>query len=424
MKEKVTQILVLTLVFLFFASCDSDKNIDPPEKNFFIKYYGLDGDQSAADLFVADDGMLLLGTSQLGSEKRIYLVKVDFDGNLLWQKLLGGPADVARDIEPTNDGNYIILSTYEKTVDDHDVKLITVSPDGNKIDSVVYGSPKKDSPNSVTPLLDNGFIVTGGTQYDTSDFNPEDPEAYSNIFHFRCNASLDFDKVNWYELYGATAQFEVGTKVIQESANRFYVFGYSSQFHNGRGSDDGKLNLLYYLIGGGGTINSQPAFLGDFNQETRSAYVLQVPPELGGGIFQVGTRKNTTGTETLQVSKLRSPLQFNTTDDEQFDKELDIVPRAIEAVSAAASVAGQEGFLVLSEEVRNLDTKNLLLQKITLQGTHQWTVSLGSEEENDEAAAVIELPNGKIIVLGTVELGDNQSKVALFKLNANGRLHE
>jgi hypothetical protein len=423
MKWKAIQIFAITLSLMIFASCDTDRNINRPEKNFFIKYYGLDGDQSAADLFVVEDGIMLLGTSELESVKRIYLVKIDFEGNLIWQKLLGGPADVARDIEPTNDGNFVILSTFEKTVDDFDAKLITVSPDGNKIDSVVYGSPKKDSPNSVTPLLDGGFIVTGGTQYDTSDFNPEDPEAYSNIFHFRCDASLNFDKTNWYELYGATAQFEVGTKVIQESANRFYVFGYSSQFHSGRASDDGKLNLLYYLIGGGGTINSQPAFLGDFNQETRSAYVLQVAPELGGGIFQVGTRANTSGTITLQVSKLRAPLQFNSTDDEQFDKELEFVPRPVEAVSAASSAIGQEGFLVLSEEERNLGTKNLLLQKITLQGTHLWSVSLGSEEENDEAAAVKELPDGKIIVLGTVELGDNQTKMALFKLNADGRLH-
>jgi hypothetical protein len=148
-----------------------------------------------------------------------------------------------------------------------------------------------------------------------------------------------------------------------------------------------------------------------------------VPAALGGGIFEVGTRTNTSGT-ALQVSRLRAPLKFNPTDDEQFDKELEIVQRPVEAVSGAASLMGQEGFLVLSEEVRNVGTKNLLLQKITLQGTHLWTVSLGSEEENDRAAAVRELPDGKIIVLGTVELGDNQSKIALFKLNADGRLHD
>lgn len=424
MKGTAAKLTFLFFVLLFAGSCDTDRNTDDPDKNFFIRYYGIDGNQSAADLFVADDGIILLGNSELGAIKRIYLLKVDFKGNLLWQKLLGGPADVAQDIEPTNDGNYIILATYEKSADDHDIKLITISPDGDKIDSVVYGSPKKDSPRSVTPLFDGGFIVTGGTQYDTSDFNPEDPEAYSNIFHFRCDAALDFNKTNWYELYGATAQFEVGTKVIQESANRFYVFGYSSQYHNGRGTDDGKLNLMYYLIGAGGTINSQPAFLGDFNQVTRSAFVMLVPPELGGGIFEVGTRANSSGTVSLQVSRLRAPLKFNSTDDEQFDKELEVVPRPVEAVSGAASLMGQEGFLVLSEEVRNLETKNLLLQKITLQGTHLWTVSLGSEEENDRAAAVRELPDGKIIVLGTVELGDNQSKIALFKLNAVGRLHD
>ena len=423
MKERAAY-FALAFGFLLIASCDTDKNIASPDKNFFIKYYGIDGNQSGADLFVVDDGILLLGNSELESIKRIYLAKVDFEGKLMWQKLLGGTADVAHDIEPTNDGNFIIVATYEKTIADHDVKLIKVSPEGNKMDSVIYGSPKKDSPKSVTPLLDGGFIVTGGTQYDTSDFNPEDPEAYSNIFHFRCNASLDFNKTNWYELYGATAQFEVGTKVIQESNNRFYVFGYSSQNHKGRASDNRKPNLLYYLIGGGGIINSEPVFLGDYDQETSANYVMEAPSELGGGIFLVGTRKNTSGTATLQVTKLRSPLQFNSTDDEQFDKELEFVSRPVEAVAAAASFAVQEGFLVLAEEERSLDTKNLLLQKITLQGSHVWSVSLGSEEENDKAAAVTELSDGKILVLGTIELGDNQSKLALFKLNSYGRLQD
>jgi hypothetical protein len=388
----------------------------------------MDGNQTAADLLLVEDGILLLGTSERAGANKIYLAKVDFDGNVLWQKVMGGgdggEADWAHDIEPTNEGNYVILSTYEKTADNHDFKLLIVSPDGEKVDSVVYGSPKKDSPKTVTPLLDNGFIVTGGTQYDTSDFNPGDPEAYSNIFHYRCDASLNFNIPNWYELYGATTQFEVGTKVIQESASRFYVFGYTSQFHNGRDADDGKLNMIYYLIGSGGGINSNPAYLGDFNQTTQSAFVMQVPSELGGGIFEVGTRFNTTGTKTLQVSKLRAPLKFNSTDDEQFDKELEFVPRPVEAVAATGSFAKQQGFLVLSEEERALGTKNLLLQRISLQGVHQWTVSLGSEEENDEAAAVVELSDGKILVLGTVELGDNQTKMALFKLNSEGRLHD
>lgn len=415
---------VIILLVSVSSSCDTEKNINSPDKSFFIKYYGLDGDQAGKDLIVLSDGILLLGNSTSQTGKRIYLVKVDFEGRLLWQKLLGGPVDIATDIEPTLDGNFVILATHQKTDEDYDTKLMIVTPEGVKIDSVIYGSPKKDSPKSVTPLLDGGFIVTGGTQYDTSDFNPEDPDTYSNIFHFRCNASLDFDKTNWYELYGATAEFEVGVKVIQETNSRFYVFGYSTQNHKGRPGDNGKLNLLYYLIGSGGIINSEPVFLGDNDQETRANYVMEVPAELGKGIFLVGSRANSSGTATLQVSRLRSPLKFNSIDDKQFDKELAFVPRPVSAISASASLFEQEGFLVLSEEVRNLGTKNLLLQKINLQGSHLWSVSIGSDEEDDEAAAVKELPDGKILVLGTVELGDNQTKMALFKLNSSGRLQE
>jgi hypothetical protein len=117
-------------------------------------------------------------------------------------------------------------------------------------------------------------------------------------------------------------------------------------------------------------------------------------------------------------------LKFTPTDDKQLDEEINIIQRPLEAVSATASLSTPQGYLLLAEESRNLGTKNISLSKIDQSGIVIWSVSLGSEEENDEAAAVVELADGKILVLGTVELGDNQSKMALFKLNQTGKLHE
>jgi hypothetical protein len=38
------------------------------------------------------------------------------------------------------------------------------------------------------------------------------------------------------------------------------------------------------------------------------------------------------------------------------------------------------------------------------------------------AAAVTELPDGKVVVLGTMGLADNQFKIAFIKLNRSGQL--
>jgi hypothetical protein len=423
MRRFLRSIFGLLWILIIGNGCDTSGNVEDPATNAFIKYYGGDGDQSGADMLVLEDGnIVLLGNTRIGTSKRIYFVKVDPLGNVIREKTLGDPTDVAVDIEPVGNGNLIILSRFERSNDNHDFKLLLVDDDGNKIDSVIYGFPKKDFPHSVTPLSDGGFIVTGATQYDPTGFDPPDPESYSNIFHMRCDASFDFENSLWEETYGNPFEFDAGVKVFEGTNQQFYVFGYSSYDHFE--NPNGNLNLEYYPISAEGSAADQPSFLGDYEQNTTLAHVLVAPPEFGGGFFQIGTKTTGLGAVTLHVAKLRSPLSFNS-DDELLDKEIGLITRPMEAVSAAAAVKSTpQGYLLLAEELRNLGTKNISLTKIDQLGAVIWSISLGSEEENDEAAAVTELADGKILVLGTVEIGDNQTKMALFKLNSAGRLHQ
>jgi hypothetical protein len=417
-------LLLFVSVVLAIISCDTSNNIESPDKNFFVKFYGDDGDQTGVDMIVLSNGnYLLLGTSVLttfsGQQKRIFLVETNAEGKIIWQKHLGGMNDIARDMEPTSDGNFIILAEDQTSSSNFNVKLIKITPGGEKIDSTVYGTPLNDFPQTVTSLLDGGYIVTGSTQYDIT--NPPDPTIISNIFHFRFDSNLD-KFPNWYEVYGNTDRYDAATKAIQESNTVFYVFSYSNREHNGR--PPGKVNLQYYAIEGG-AIPQNVSYLGDFDQDTRSAFAMRVPQELGGGFFLLGTQTSITGAITLHVSKLRPDLEFNPTDDEQLDQEVPIPNTILQAVSAAPSIKGApQGYLLLANEFRNIGATNIWLTKIDQSGFLIWSVSLGSEEENDTAAAVTELPDGKILVLGTIGLGDNQSKMALFKLNSAGRLQD
>ena len=413
--------LLCVIFFILAGSCDTKSNVEFPGNNFFMKLYGGDGDQSGVDFIALDDGnYLLLGNSESGSAKRIFLVLTDPFGNQIWEKKLGGFSETANDIEPLSNGNFIILSTFQQSVDNTDIKLIRIRPDGSKIDSVMYGFSENDNAQSVTVLSDGGFIVTGSTLHDEGDFNPEDPDAFSNIFHFRCDANLFFDNSNWREYYGNTGVYDAGTKVF-ENANRFYVFGYSNKLHIG--NDLGKMNLQYYEIDAGAVTGSDEAFVGDFDQETRSAFVTQVPPELGGGFFILGTKTSNTGVITMHVAKLRSDVSFKPTDI-LLDEAIDPDGRTLTAVSAAPAVVAGEGYFLLGNELRTDGFTNIWLAKINQGAVKQWSVSLGSEGEDDRAATVKELSDGKIIVLGTVGLGDHQRKMALFKLNSAGRLQD
>jgi hypothetical protein len=420
--RKIFRLLTLLQILsgLLF-SCDSDRSIDPTDKNYFVKYYGGNGNQSGVDMIENGEGtFLLLGNWQIDrTENRIYLVNVDARGRIVWEKKLGTTSERAKDIERTNDGNFVILSD-NATASDTDVKLIIINPQGEKIDSVVYGSPGNENAHSVSSLIDGGFIIAGATEYDSSMVvNPSNPEDISDIFHYRCNADLVFDKFNWYEQYGP-GTFDGGTKVIQRSPDQFYVFGFSNQTHERNPS--GRVNLLYYAIGSGGIIQGLN-FLGDVDNDTESAFAMEVPVELGGGFFIAGTETTSAGSINLHVSKLRDPLIFNSTNDELFDRSIPIESRKLSSLAAAPSLTGTQGYLLLANELQDDGSNNIWLTKIDQgSGSIVWSATFGSDEEDDLGAAVMQLPDGKILLLGTIGLINNQSKMVLMKLNSTGQL--
>src|SRR5690606_10109952 len=65
----------------------------------------------------ADSGYILAGHAWFpGGNYDVWVVKTDTGGNKQWEKTFGGTAhDEARDIQPTNDGGYIIVGETESS---------------------------------------------------------------------------------------------------------------------------------------------------------------------------------------------------------------------------------------------------------------------------------------------------------------------
>src|SRR5581483_8392553 len=90
---------ILFLLTSAFA-CDTASNIKPPDKNYFVKYYGGDGNQTAVGLIVNSDGsFFILGNSRVavGEPQQVYLAKADARGNLIWQVTYGKSEMEAKD---------------------------------------------------------------------------------------------------------------------------------------------------------------------------------------------------------------------------------------------------------------------------------------------------------------------------------------
>src|SRR5579872_3444 len=102
----------LVLIFAFLFACDTASNIKSPGNNYFLKYFGGDGNQTATDLIVNTDGtFFILGNSrqEQDSIQKIYLAKVNAQGDVIWQLTHGNSETVARDFLLTADGQNLVV---------------------------------------------------------------------------------------------------------------------------------------------------------------------------------------------------------------------------------------------------------------------------------------------------------------------------
>lgn len=426
------------LVLMTCGACDTERNVEDPDLHYFVKYYGGDDDQRGVDMLLLNDGsLLLLGNYSIvttgTSDRDIYLVRVDARGDLVWEKRFSGKDVIAnaKDIEPTSDGNFIILADFQTEIGERtQLKLLKISPDGAPLDSVSFGTLANDFGKSVTLLNDGGFIVSGTTEF-TDQWTPADPGLDpGDTFGFRFDENLDFHSPWGPNTAGFGAgqgvQLDVAVRTIEippattTDSVKFYVFGHTNSNISGNNSAL-RQGLFYFQRGSSGT-EATPLYPDTNSENTEIQFVQRVAPELGTGFVAVGTRQNPLGFSDIFFARFRSSLTFQQASADILLSTIIPLGRNIRGVSIANSVVGGAGYLVLGNEVRGTGAVNFWLSKIDQSGAILWSSTFGSETGDDSAAAVVELPDGKIVVLGTMGLADNQSKMALIKLNPGGQL--
>jgi hypothetical protein len=113
-----------------------------------------------------DGNYFLIGYSQsYGSgDVDVLLMKVDQNGNLIWQKTYGGSGnDYGQDIIATSDGNYVIVGSSNSGASTYEANLIKIDPAGNLIWNRMLGGAFDDFGRSVKQCSDGSLIVLGCT---------------------------------------------------------------------------------------------------------------------------------------------------------------------------------------------------------------------------------------------------------------------
>lgn len=110
-----------------------------------------------------DGGYILCGESySFGNSSQAYVVKLNSDGDVQWEKNFGSSAgDAANEIRLTSDGGFIMAGYNTSPVGDKDYALWKLHSDGSQAWSAVYGGTEDDICASVDVCQDGGYLLAG-----------------------------------------------------------------------------------------------------------------------------------------------------------------------------------------------------------------------------------------------------------------------
>ncbi len=153
---------ILVLVFLSFISTVSAQPVVEWAKTYGGKYE----DFAYSIQQTSDGGYIVAGDILYGGiSADVHILKIDSNGIVEWEKSYSGSGlDRAYSILQTRDGGYIVAGwTYSFGNGSADVYILKLDFNGNLEWEKTYGGNGKDWAYSVQQTKDNGYIVAGYT---------------------------------------------------------------------------------------------------------------------------------------------------------------------------------------------------------------------------------------------------------------------
>lgn len=170
-----------------------------------------------------------------------WIVKLDKQGDIMWQNHVGkGAPDMFSSIITTPDGGYIAAGRTFKTIPTpydatSDVWIVKVDKDGNKLWEKVYGGSDEDWANSIIRASDGGYILVGYTRSSDGDLSGKHENGDAWVFKID-----EAGKMLWQKSYGGSG-LDQASEIVAASNGQYVVAGYSS-------SNDGDVSGNHGII--------------------------------------------------------------------------------------------------------------------------------------------------------------------------------
>ncbi len=210
----IFKLLLLIISFSFFTNMEAQVF-----DSLWYKSYGGSEHERGFAVMEDDDGIFLVAgstESYTNGGKDAYLIKLDNNGNIIWEKSYGGAQDEhISSICPALYDGYI-LTGYTATDANglSDIWVLWVNDEGDSLHSIKYGSYTSDQAECIIPNIDQGYTMTSRMSvYQMGD----------QIYIQKLDQALD---TIWNKVYGYDYQ-DYGHEIIQTSDGGYMIAGRS-----------------------------------------------------------------------------------------------------------------------------------------------------------------------------------------------------
>ena len=215
-----------TLAFLIILTLTLPLSLAQTEVVWNRTYGGSQDDGARSMVEAADGGYVIAGyinSSRVGGAKA-YVLKVDTQGNRIWERSLGGAkSDGAESIIRSKDGAYIVAGWSYSVDPNGDAYIFKIDDRGELIWERNYGGGNWDHAGSVVSV-DGGYVVAGFTH----SYGSGNRDAYL----FKIDEA---GNMLWNRTYGG-GEDDSASSIVRDGGDGFVLCGYTSSL--GAGSAD------------------------------------------------------------------------------------------------------------------------------------------------------------------------------------------
>jgi hypothetical protein len=340
-------------------------------------------------------------------EADIWIVKIDLLGNIQWQKSFGGSQwDAASSIRETVDGGFIIAGSTSSDNGDvtqnngsSDVWLIKLDKNGNFLWQKFFGGSAFDESNTIQKTPDGGFIIA--VQSESNDGDVTGNHGENDFWILKVDAQ---GNIQWEKCFGGSKD-DIPYSILVTDDRGFIIAGSSESNDGDLTGNHGKEDAWIVKLDSLGNIEWQKNLGGSEMDEARD-----IQETSDGNFIIAGMTQSTDGDVTKKNKNadfwiVKLDYQGNIIGQNTFDKEDGDAAFSIQETADGGFIVAGETWSIAWAGTESSGNTDFWVIKVDAQLNLEWQKTLGGRR-NDYAQSVLVTSDGGYIIIGASESND------------------